>query len=189
MMNSGLFESYNAVSTLLPVRDSSIQTMGRVVQSHNSAMILWLNGFCDYLPFEEAQDIVQSSLINLWLWCEKKEQLNCSEVDFIRLWKKFSKNNLLHWLRKKNLFCSIDSNVISSYTDENDSKQSEYHDLLNGFMYVLTEKERTLIEMIVDGFSSEDICITLGYKDKSVLKNLKSRAIRKMKLAAQQHTD
>ena len=40
--------------------------------------------------------------------------------------------------------------------------------------------------MLLDGFSAEDICQTLGYKDTSVLKNVKCPALRKMKSAAAQ---
>ena len=42
------------------------------------------------------------------------------------------------------------------------------------------------MNMLLDGFSVEDICQTLGYKDTSVLKNVKCRASRKMKSAAAQ---
>jgi len=50
----------------------------------------------------------------------------------------------------------------------------------------LSDKERALMNMLLDGFSVEDICQTLGYKETSVLKNVKCRALRKMKSAAAQ---
>jgi prophage antirepressor-like protein len=54
------------------------------------------------------------------------------------------------------------------------------------YFEILSDKERALMNMLLDGFSAEDICQILGYKDTSVLKNVKCRALRKMKSAAAQ---
>jgi len=189
MMDLGSRESFNctAASTMLAERAvRSTGTLNDIIESHTNSMVLWLHGFCDNLPFAEAQDIIQTSLISLWLWCEKKGHIDFSESEYIRLWKTFSKNNLLHWLRKDRQICPMDVADLSSLTDDEDNKRQAMREELNMYFEILSDKERALMNMLLDGFSAEDICQTLGYKDTSVLKNVKCRALRKMKSAAAQ---
>lgn len=188
-MDLGSCESFNrtVASTMLVERTArSTRALSDIIETHTNSMVLWLHGFCNYLPFAEAQDIIQTSLISLWLWCEKKEYMDFSESDFIRLWKTFSKNNLLHWLRKDRQICPIDDIDLSSLTDDEDNRRQAMREELNMCFEILSDKERTLMNMVLDGFSAEDICLALGYKDTSVLKNVKCRALRKMKTAATQ---
>lgn len=186
MMDLGSCESFNrtVASTMLVERTArSTRALSDIIETHTNSMVLWLHGFCNYLPFAEAQDIIQTSLISLWLWCEKKEYMDFSESDFIRLWKTFSKNNLLHWLRKDRQICPIDDIDLSSLTDDEDNRRQAMREELNMCFEILSDKERTLMNMVLDGFSAEDICLALGYKDTFVLKNVKCRALRKMKTA------
>ena len=183
-MNYSTFESQTgSVSPLFACVDNSARTITKMVSRHNTSMVSWIVGFCDYLPFAEAQDIVQASLISLWQWCEKKGNIVLSDNEFLRLWKTFSKSNLLHWRRKDNMFCSFEKTALSYY-NEDDLKAHEAQEELNELFQVLSDKERKLIIMSLDGMSPDDICIELGYKNKYVLKNIKCRAMRKMKNAA-----
>ena len=66
MMDLGSRESFNctAASTMLAERTvRSTGTLNDIIESHTNSMVLWLHGFCDNLPFAEAQDIIQRLLI------------------------------------------------------------------------------------------------------------------------------
>lgn len=158
------------------------KTFCNVVRNRENAVMLWLCNKYKGMPVEEAEDIVQESCIDLWIWCNRKGYTDLTETDYVNLWKKFCRNKTSKWLKNRFSDSVLDDEkrmLLPACSDEN--VELTRRELLYECIERMNHKEKTLITMVLDSKDAIDICSVLGFKDKNVLKNIKCRTIQKMK--------
>ncbi len=131
---------------------------------------------------DDAEDVAQESLLNLWRYCEKID----ANMNVKALALKVAKNCCINMKRKKASKLYIDSNEkgvdCSIVFSDFDNLEAEENDaLLEAMMRkTLSPRERDLFEMRrLNGFSNEEIEALTGIK-KTTIESMVSKARKKL---------
>lgn len=158
------------------------KTFCNVMRNKKNTVILWLCSKYKSLPIEDAEDIVQDSSIDLWQWCNKKGFDNLTENDYVALWKRFCRNKTSRWYKKVSCDSALDETKLRTLpADSDEGITIMRRELMYDCLENMNPKEQTLINMVLENKEAIEICSVLGFKNKTVLKNIKCRTIQKMK--------
>ena len=121
--------------------------------------------FCKKIGENDAEDLSQQTFIKLitWISCIDKMRSPKSLVFTV------AKNVLYDYIRRKqlieNAFSSVSFDELHNYSDDYDfSKDIESTDILNK----LTERERKIVELKIQGYNSKEIGTKLGVSGSTI---------------------
>lgn len=167
-------------STVTP--NNSDNMFCKVMKNRRQTVANWLHSKYPALSNEDAEDIIQESSADLWIWIKNKGFATWDETDYVRLWIAFCKNKCTHWLRKVSKFTQLSDSTLRVVTESSeDSTQLTVRDAFYSYVDKMNNRDNALIQMLIEGQGNDTICKSLGLKNKAVLKNIKCRVLARMK--------
>lgn len=153
-----------------------------VMNNRRKEVVCWLLGKYNSLTMQDCEDIVQDACCVLW---KKLDVLSSQrEEDMVRMWKVISRNTCTHWMQKMRFTDEWNDGKLQYGWEERDFgwDMGDYgkvmkREMMYDYIDNLGDKDRMLMEMVLEKRSMKEIGKELGYGSEAVAKNRKSKIV------------
>lgn len=164
---------------------SSVVTFESVMGIRRNEVIRWLLGKYSRLAWQDAEDIVQESSMELW---KKTNGLFFPADELVRMWKIYSRNIYTHWVSKQNFSVDWNDEKLQYGWEERDYgwaqgdiQKAKKREMIFDYIDNMCPKDKKLMDMVLEKRRMSEISHVLGYSSEAVAKNKKHRILVQMK--------
>lgn len=125
---------------------------------------------CDYISFEDAQDVVSNSFYEL---CTK---VDCGYGKFINVWREYVTNRTIDYMRAKRRYLNVDIGDMIKIG----VKSGYIKEVAKPLNLITNEIHKEMVKLWMKGYDSIEISKLMGISDSTVRCSL-TRAIKKMR--------